>query len=112
MKSVDTKLAGLALEANEAHARAQDCFSRGVEHATRAGKALVKAKAQLGHGEWGRWLSDNFRGSERTAGSRQLYMPGAPGRPRERGHHPELCQETRALQRVDTNGGAIMFGST
>jgi 16S rRNA G966 N2-methylase RsmD len=42
-----------------------------VEHAIRAGDALVAVKAQLKHGEWLPWLDANFDGSERTA---RVYM--------------------------------------
>lgn len=67
----DDYLLGLAATANKAYAEAQVCFKSGVEHAMRAGRALIKAKAKLGHGAWYPWLANNFDGSERTA---QLYM--------------------------------------
>jgi hypothetical protein len=33
----------------------------------RAGELLSKAKADVPHGEWARWLNDNFKLTERTA---------------------------------------------
>ena len=40
-----------------------------LEHARASGDALVKAKAQCPHGEWGEWLAKHFSGAERTAQS-------------------------------------------
>lgn len=71
MTNPDVSLEAYAREANEAHNEAQESFRSGTEHARRAGRALIKAKAQVAHGGWSRWLADNFDGSERTA---QLYM--------------------------------------
>lgn len=42
-----------------------------IGHAIRAGELLIEAKELVPHGAWQRWLSEHFRGSERTA---QGYM--------------------------------------
>lgn len=42
-----------------------------LEHAMKAGEALLAAKAQLAHGEWLPWLAGNFNGTDRLA---QMYM--------------------------------------
>ena len=36
-------------------------------HAIEIGKCLIQAKAQVGHGNFGKWVEDNFNLSERTA---------------------------------------------
>ena len=61
----------LAVVANQEHALARQSGESMIEHALRAGDALVAAKAQLQHGEWLPWLEANFDGSERIA---QMYM--------------------------------------
>jgi hypothetical protein len=65
------RLSALAQEANEAHAQAQAAIKTGVAHAERAGKALIRAKSNVEHGQWSGWLAQHFDGSERTA---QIYM--------------------------------------
>ena len=42
-----------------------------IEHAIRAGEALIQAKQLVEHGQWLPWLRDNCKMSERTA---QNYM--------------------------------------
>jgi hypothetical protein len=61
----------LAMKINEEHRRCEQAFKVGLGHALKAGELLVEAKTLCVHGEWGRWLKDNFEGSERTA---QAYM--------------------------------------
>jgi Protein of unknown function (DUF3102)/DNA methylase len=61
----------LAMIANEEHALAQQAFASTLEHAWRAGDALIEAKRQQRHGEWLPWLAANFDGSDRTA---RVYM--------------------------------------
>jgi hypothetical protein len=46
----------------------------GREHYTEAGRLLNEARPQKARGAWGRWVSENFDLSIRTA---QLYMQGA-----------------------------------
>jgi ParB family chromosome partitioning protein len=69
--AVTTTLPYLAETANREHALFGQSFGNALEHALAAGAALAAAKAQLIHGEWLPWLSENFTGSERAA---QLYM--------------------------------------
>lgn len=61
----------LAHIVNREHELAREAGLAMVEHAIRAGEALIAAKAQLHHGEWLPWLADEFDGSERMA---QRYM--------------------------------------
>jgi len=61
----------LAAEANRHHQCALDAGTAMIEHAREAGEHLLAAKSRCAHGEWGRWLADNFEGSARTA---QNYM--------------------------------------
>jgi hypothetical protein len=61
----------LAEIANSEHALFMDSGRAMVEHAIRAGEALMAAKAQTPHGEWLPWVEANFHASERTA---RAYM--------------------------------------
>lgn len=65
--------------ANEEHALARQAGESMLEHAMRAGQALIDAKAQLTHGEWLPWLEANFVASERLA---RYYMQVASNRQR------------------------------
>jgi hypothetical protein len=42
-------------------------LSAGLEHYRRAGEYLLEAKAQMGYGNWGKWLKQNFQLSQTTA---------------------------------------------
>jgi hypothetical protein len=64
-------LGTLADRANAAHREAESMAYAALEHARQAGEALLEAKEQLPHGDWGDWLRDHFEGSPRTA---QMYM--------------------------------------
>lgn len=61
----------LADVANREHALVGQAVGAMVEHAIRAGEALVAAKAQVNHGGWLPWLDANFNGSNRHA---ERYM--------------------------------------
>lgn len=50
----------LAAMANEAAAACEASGRKTVEHAIRCGRALLAAKAQVKHGEWGEWLQQHF----------------------------------------------------
>ena len=65
------KLTGLAEKINAEHRACEEALRSGLRHAVRAGELLAEAKGQVKHGEWGRWLEENFEASERTA---QAYM--------------------------------------
>lgn len=54
-------------EINRQHKTVEDAAARTLEHAIECGRLLATAKDRVGHGEWLRWLGDNFDGSERTA---------------------------------------------
>jgi hypothetical protein len=64
-------LASLAAQINQEHELAAAAWRDALTHARNAGAALIEAKAQLQHGQWGAWLAEHFRGSERSA---QVYM--------------------------------------
>jgi ParB family chromosome partitioning protein len=64
-------LGALARTANEEHALAVGSGLDMVEHAAKAGQALIDAKAKVKHGEWLPWLRGNFDATERLA---QMYM--------------------------------------
>jgi hypothetical protein len=64
-------LAGLARQINEEHDHFKAALPNNLGHARKAGELLPRAKAQLGHGKWLRWLTANCRVPERTA---QVYM--------------------------------------
>jgi hypothetical protein len=74
-------LAALAVEIRAEHDAAQGAWRTAVEHAINCGRLLLEAKAQLSHGEWGRWLEENFPASRRTAqGYMQLAREAADAR--------------------------------
>ena len=64
-------LAELATEINAEHEAAEKAINESLGHAKRCGDLLIEAKSQLTHGAFGKWLGENFPGSERTA---QAYM--------------------------------------
>jgi len=57
--------------ANESAELAEQNLRDAVQHALRAGRALVAAKAQLPHGKWMAWLRTNF---DRDIGTAARYM--------------------------------------
>jgi Protein of unknown function (DUF3102) len=65
------QLDALKQRINEEHRRCEEAVGSALEHAINAGEGLVQMKDNLSHGTWGRWLRENFEGSERTA---QAYM--------------------------------------
>lgn len=67
----ELNLATLADEINAEHRACDAALRAGLNHAVRAGELLAGAKSRVKHGEWGRWLEENFEGSARTA---QAYM--------------------------------------
>lgn len=64
-------LATLADQINAEHRACDEALREGLAHAVRAGELLVEAKAQVKHGQWEQWVTENFEGSPRTA---QAYM--------------------------------------
>ena len=61
------RLAELAAEINCYHLACEKAASESLAHAMRAGDLLAAAKKHCPHGTWQTWLSDNFKGSDRTA---------------------------------------------
>jgi hypothetical protein len=57
----------LAEVANAAAEAAVGSWGKALEQADRCGRALLAAKAQVRHGEWMRWLKENFDHSTSTA---------------------------------------------
>ena len=54
------RLDGLAEKINAEHRACEEALRSGLRHAVRAGELLAEAKGQVKHGEWGRWLEENF----------------------------------------------------
>jgi hypothetical protein len=71
-------LENLVAEINSEHRACEAALRSGLAHALKAGELLIEAKTHTKHGEWGRWLAENFEGSVRTA---QAYMRVARERP-------------------------------
>jgi hypothetical protein len=67
-ESVDAgRLKTLAENANREHSQAQRAKRQSLKHATEAGGLLLKAKEEVGHGNFMKWVKENFEGSERVA---------------------------------------------
>jgi hypothetical protein len=67
----------IAIELNKLHELAIGTARQAVDHAKQAGELLLQVKAQLPHGEFGRWCENNTALSERTC---QRYMAVALGK--------------------------------
>jgi hypothetical protein len=76
-KSPRNQLGDLAQRIHAEHQEVVAATKSGVEHAMAAGDLLIKAKGQLGHGQWAEWLKRHCEISERTA---RLYMQLAQNR--------------------------------
>lgn len=59
----------LARTINRAQANVENLLNEAVENAVIAGQALIEAKAQVKHGEWQDWISENCSIADRTARS-------------------------------------------
>ena len=57
----------LALMANEAAGECEKAMTKAIEHAVTSGRALLAAKSQVPHGQWGKWIGINFDRDQRTA---------------------------------------------
>jgi hypothetical protein len=84
-------LRDLARRINQEHDSAKAAFTRGFEHALRAGELLLEAKAKVKHGEWLPWLKANCSISQRTA---QLYMRVVRERPQLEAKNASLADLT------------------
>ena len=61
----------LAAHANNAHHEGEKAADRGLQKFREAGEVLIRAKAQVPHGQWEAWVQDNLHFSLREA---QRYM--------------------------------------
>jgi hypothetical protein len=77
--AASSSLADIAARINEAHDQANGSYQRTIEAAMEAGRLLIQAKEQVGHGGWLQWLKVNTCVSERTA---QYYMKVARDLPK------------------------------
>lgn len=71
LAKMDDGLPILAERINSEHDAAISAARKGFMHAIEAGRLLTEAKVLCAHGQWQKWLEDNFRGSVRGA---QAYM--------------------------------------
>ena len=67
----------IAIELNKLHELAIGTARQAVDYAKQAGELLLQVKAQLPHGEFGRWRENNTALTERTC---QRYMAVAMGK--------------------------------
>jgi len=74
----ERSLQELAAQINAAHRACQGAMTEGLQHAMRAGEALLEAKARVAHGDWLPWLREHCLVSERTA---RAYMQVARALP-------------------------------
>lgn len=100
----------LATIANREHALAFEAGVSFIEHAIRAGEALLEAKAQIRHGEWLPWLAKNFDASEDTA---ERYMKVASNSARVRNlEEPTLRKALEALSPPDLDPTMAVMSSS
>jgi hypothetical protein len=57
----------LAAAIDEAHEKSRRCHELSNQYALRAGQHLLVVKQRLGHGKFGKWLTDNVNVSQRQA---------------------------------------------
>ena len=97
----ERELEDLAREINAAHEAAQAAATTAIEHAIACGKALIKAKAKVGHGNWLPWLEKNCKAlisrSQRTA---QVYIQLAKRVDSNPQHAADLTSIRQALADV------------
>ncbi|MDF1843374.1 MAG: DUF3102 domain-containing protein, partial [Rubripirellula sp.] len=79
---ITAELSALADKANHSHQLATEAARSAIQHAIECGGYLQQVKDSLPHGEFGRWLADEFQGSERSA---QRYMKFAANKDRIEG---------------------------
>ena len=92
-------LTELASQINVEHERARGAFTKGFEHAMRAGELLLTAREAVPHGQWLPWLGANCDIPARTA---QLYMRVA----RER---HQLEAKSASLAHLTLEGAASLI---
>jgi hypothetical protein len=57
----------LTEKVNREHGHAQSSAQQAVKHAVEAGELLLKAKETVGHGNFTKWIEENFEGKPRHA---------------------------------------------
>ena len=93
-RSVDVgRLKTLAEKANRAHSQAQRAERQAVEHAVEAGRLLLKVKEEVGHGNFIKWIEENFEGTPRHA---RRYMRLAKAADQNRIDPDEVSSLTEA----------------
>ena len=71
--------ATLAAENQRHHGKAQGCAGEAVEHASNTGEALLKAKAEAGHGKFLKWFAAaGLTFSDRTASGYMRFAAEIP----------------------------------
>ena len=65
------RLVEIAVSVNTEYAELESMLQKSMARAVTIGGLLTEAKELAGHGNWGKWIKDNFPFSERTA---QNYM--------------------------------------
>jgi Protein of unknown function (DUF3102) len=87
----------LAFRANESHKLAVESVSKALKHAIAAGTALIAAKKKVTKdkwGGWGKWIDENFDGSQRTA---QVYMQLARSNPQRSADSDSIAKALKVL---------------
>jgi hypothetical protein len=70
-KAPVSQVKAIAYDIEREHQAAYGKAREALEHARRAGELLLQAKAAIGHGAFGKWLTEHISFAERTA---QAYM--------------------------------------
>jgi len=83
------RLDRLAREINEGHVAATSAREAYQQHALAVGKRLLEVKAEVGHGNFTKWVENNSTLDERTA---QRYMAEALGKPNPASAQPLFLQ--------------------
>ena len=100
----------LAADIQRHHDEAQRCAGEAVEHARLAGEALLKAKAEVGHGGWLDWLnSAGFEFGHRTAQNYMRLAKELPKLPEEKRNAVAYLPIRDALEQLTTSS-ARLFG--
>jgi hypothetical protein len=90
----------LTQRANHLASECQEAIQQVVWYAVECGEVLQAVKAELGHGKWLQWLSEDWQHSERTA---ERYMQLAANRGLLEQRQPESLRQAVALI-VETKG--------
>lgn len=98
----------LATDIQRHHEEAQRCAGEAVEHARLAGEALLKAKAEVGHGGWLDWLSSaGFEFGQRTAQNYMRLAKELPKLPEEKRNAVAYLPIRDALEQLTTSSARL-----